>query len=437
MADKWDKYSKGGDSFKMTGAQAKAGDRWDKYSSVPEPTKRTTHKDLPIGQQIAEEMVRGRKGVGITQPIREYFQAPVEADLGKRALTAYTDPAKAVLGTAFEGLGRAEATVSNPIRALLAGKGGGEAAMSALRGLKGEEYGKLGDIGRQHLYGKMPPMAVEAISGVGGMAAMSALYGGAKGIKGALKSKTAPEFLKRQAKGVYSSVKNLLKDARGTYTKIYSGTMKDGQVVDDVAIRTQSVREATQNLSKSIKKAIGTKGKMKMKIKDIRKARDVIDDEITKTDWINKTQGTKIKASKDELIQAKGVLKKLIVDNVDETTKDSISAADDVYYTLKHEGYGLTKKVYDPQTNSYNTKGILSWFSDPEKAGKREMFETMANLPGKHAAKLGSIFKKYGAYTAKQKLKKSAFQAAPWAVGAAGLGYGSFRAANALERLLD
>jgi hypothetical protein len=330
--------------------------------------------------------------------------------------------AKALYGTAMEGFQRAEAGIANPIRSLLNKESGEDAFQSFLSGIKGEEYGQLGDIARDKLYGKMPPSAVEALAGAGGMAGMSAILGGAKGLqkgiqKGA-KYVSRPQKLLRMAKGVKGSVDDLIVGAKNTYGKIYSMPMKStGEVVDDVIIATKHVRDVVKGLPAKVKKLIPTKGKLKSSIKDIREAMMAVSDDITSTDWSKAEKGMRLKATKHELMEAKKVLKKLILDNVDEDIAKDITKNDELYTILTHQGHKLRKTVYDNTSKMYKTKGILSWFKDTEKSGEREVFEELS----KFSPKLRDLYKAYASDAGWQSkigtAKNIAWKYGPWIAG--------------------
>ncbi|MBU1051148.1 MAG: hypothetical protein KJ718_01195 [Nanoarchaeota archaeon] len=322
---------------------------------------------------------------------------------------------------------RVEAAVANPALAIQAGQPG-KILPGIAQGIGGQRMGQLGDVMRNVMSEKIPGWASEVLSGTTGIAGMMGVYKAMSGLKEV--GKKLPRLMTdkwrvQQASQTKRAVDETITGMRKQYDKIYTP-------VQDTPVKVNKVKDVFDKLPKSIKKEIPKEIQELDTVGKVKQARDFITKQINEGSFIKAQQAKGVNINQGHLMEVSKRLKQVILDSVDDTTKKAIEILDPQYQEVVKKGFKISKTVWDYQSNSYKTSGIINVYKNSNQSGARQMFTDFS----KYSKDLKQVIKNMGKFSSRQSAKSTARYLAPYAALTAGLGFGGYYAGKGLGKMI-
>lgn len=126
------------------------------------------------------------------------------------------------------------------------------------------------------------------------------------------------------------------------------------------------------------------------------------------------------KLREDEIMTSLGALKDVVLNSVDDFTKEQIIQLDPLFAEVMKSGRGILRAVFDPRYNKIKTTSLANIFTNKLDQGGRELFTRF----GVFDKNVTNISKQMHSFATRQAIKATVKRYAPWLIGSAVLGKG-------------
>jgi hypothetical protein len=323
--------------------------------------KELLERKIELEQQLSQQSTEKPQPPDMGIPFRDIVENKIQARPDRLAqyMQASRDPSLANVimpqGLGLQGIGglnqRVEAAVANPLLELQQGTPE-KAFQSFLQGVKGERMGELGDVIRRTGAGEVPSAVIGSLS----------LAGVYKGIEklGQFVAQKAPKLMTQkhrvtQATNIKEGIDMAREGFQAEYDKVYApfnNKVVGKEVVEKV------ISKIPKRIQKFALEELGLENLDNLTVKDVAKLRTMVSKEIGQGNWVKAAQGKGVPLTKDNLMDITGELKKVLLDNVDDTARKAILELDPQYQAIMQKGGVLQGKVWDYKANTPKTSWI-------------------------------------------------------------------------------